>query len=230
MIDLDLDNHWYNIDELGCGKCTEGWVYPTKDKRDGYMCKVCSKKYQRRTRTRELLAKTSFTKKDWEECSRANCRKYIENFDTLRKDLEKHHAEGHSLFIAGEKETGKTLLLKYIGRVYLEGGTLADITTVSNLLSELRYSNKDYNEKFRGFSTIPVLLLDEFPLQSQFWMDSVLYNVLNERYLHRRRTFITGNMMPSVELLEEESKKKEISQDFIRTASKIERYYKLIPL
>lgn len=120
---------------------------------------------------------------------------YIMNF-------EKFKANGMGLYIySGVKGSGKTLLscclLNEIGKRYVGS------TKFCNVLDFLDMTKKGYSGDDRDVTVLfdaSLLVLDDIGVQmSKEWVDTVLYRLINSRYINRLPTIYTSNL--SVEKL-----------------------------
>jgi DNA replication protein DnaC len=221
MKNPELEHFWFNVEPMGCTNCVNGWVCNSKDSRESEPCSVCQDKYNLQYKIRRVLMESRIMGKSWEEATIENCVKYINEFDAIRDILNKYTVD--SLFIYGSMDKGKTLLLNYMAKKIICAGLQADIYTVDHVQMKLNYSNQNKQEFYDRLIDLDILLLDDFPISSKGWKDENLYAVINERYIQRKKTIVTGNIFPNSGVENE-------SPDYTRIASKINRYYKKIRL
>lgn len=110
-----------------------------------------------------------------------------------------------STYIYGPAGTGKTILavqivLSHLYDLYLnEKDLLFDFITIPELLFEIKetYNGKSqWTEKeiLDGYSSVPVLILDDFGVErSTDWSFQILYMIINRRYENDLITIITSN-------------------------------------
>ena len=104
------------------------------------------------------------------------------------------------LLFYGGHGSGKTHLAAAIANYRFDQGYPALFITVPDLLDHLRAtynptSTVSYDKRFAEIRTTPVLVLDDFGVQSATnWAKEKLYQLLNHRYAARLPTIITSSL------------------------------------
>lgn len=105
------------------------------------------------------------------------------------------------LSLLGNNGNGKTHLGICICRAWAKAGVPAKYTLVSLLLEELRqgYKSKDlensYDVKFQMYCDIPLLLLDDYGIESGTgWVNEKLDTIIDYRLMNNKSLIITSNL------------------------------------
>ncbi len=119
------------------------------------------------------------------------------------KALEMANKAGELCWLAllGNNGNGKTHLAISICRAWIEKGIAAKYTFVSLLLDELREGYKSnekensYDEKFRMYCDIPLLLLDDYGAESKTaWVQEKLDALIDYRLMNNKSLIVTSNL------------------------------------
>ena len=103
------------------------------------------------------------------------------------------------MMLAGNNDTGKTHLAVAICHSWVEAGIPAKYVFVPFLLDELRrgYQSKgdeSYDEKFRTYCEVPLLLLDDLGAESSTsWAQEKLDMLIDYRYMNNKSLLVTTN-------------------------------------
>jgi len=105
------------------------------------------------------------------------------------------------LGLIGRNGNGKTHLAVSVCRAWIEAGIPARYTLVSLLLDELRegFRHEDaehsYEGKFRYYCNIPLLLLDDFGIESKTaWVQEKLDTLIDYRLMNNLSLIVTSNL------------------------------------
>lgn len=100
-----------------------------------------------------------------------------------------------SLYLWGESNTGKTLLLSLIGNAHIDLGHRVLYTTATELLLQLRYNSDTCEDRLRQYQTIPTLLIDDLGTERvNDYGEEQLYMVLDGRHRHSLTTVLSSHL------------------------------------
>lgn len=121
-----------------------------------------------------------------------------EAFD-VAKQVASSSSEISWVTFTGINDTGKTHLAVAICREWINQGVSAKYIFVPLLLDELREGfkqsgNDSYEERFKRFCTVPLLILDDLGAQSNtVWVNEKLETLVDYRLMHNLSLIVTTN-------------------------------------
>ncbi len=100
------------------------------------------------------------------------------------------------LVMQGNYGSGKTHLAAAIANAAVARGIRTVMMTVPNLLDTLRagYQDNTYQARLEELRSVPLLVLDDFGTQNATpWAREKLFQIVNDRYIHRLPLVVTTN-------------------------------------
>ena len=108
--------------------------------------------------------------------------------------------DGRSLFLYGERGTGKTNLAAIIANVRAKAGKPVFFASVPDLMADIRGSFKDgsTSEVVQVVKETPFLVLDDLGAEKMTeWVGEQLFCIINHRYNELLQTVVTSNYSPA---------------------------------
>jgi len=208
-----LMDHGYETDELEekplCVLCGDTGF------RDGAMCR-CLQKYYARTQIRELsrlldMGTASFESFDFNWYStaphaqmgispRANMER---NYDTCRDYAHQFSPRSGNLLLSGDPGLGKTFLSACIARVVSENGFSVVYDTAGHIFTQFekvkfsREEDETAEEDVDRCLNCDLLIMDDLGTEmTTAFVQSALYQIVNDRLLAGKQTIINTNLPP----------------------------------
>ena len=161
--------------------------------------------------------------------------------DTLPKRLAHHFAsydftginkqDIQSIFIHGKAGVGKTVLsaylyVEFVRDLYIKRGGIAALTYnyvifprfIEEMQNKINERNIDHTDLIKKYSKCDILVLDDFGAKKiTEYVYSLIYLVINERYLNMLPTIINSNLsLPELgEYLSDDRIMRRIEEDYI---------------
>lgn len=197
---------------LMCGKCNTPKqtrvVILDKERTPFCLCKCAVEKRDREEAERKRIEFQATVKKlrqtgfpdakmqNWTFANddRANekvstvARKYFENFGKMYED-------GKGLLLFGKTGTGKSYAAASIANALIDRGHPVLMTNFANIRNAVQGLFDGRQEYFRNFNRFPLLILDDLAAESKTeYMQEIVYDVINTRYLAGLPLIVTTNL------------------------------------
>lgn len=118
----------------------------------------------------------------------AVARNYAENFDRMRKD-------GKGLLLFGKTGTGKSFAAACIANALIDKGYPVLMTNFARIRGTLQGLFDGRQEYLDSFNRFPLLILDDLAAESKTeYMQEIVYEVVNNRYLAGLPLIVTANL------------------------------------
>ena len=115
-------------------------------------------------------------------------RNYFENFDRMRED-------GKGLLLFGKTGTGKTFSAACVANALIDRGIPVLMTNFARIRNTVQGLFDGRQEYFDGFNRFPLLILDDLAAESKSeYMQEIVYEVINSRYLAGLPLIVTTNL------------------------------------
>lgn len=115
-------------------------------------------------------------------------RKYVENFERMRKD-------GKGLLLFGTVGTGKTFSAACIANALIDKGIPVLMTNFSRIANTVQGLFDGRQEYFDSFNRFPLLILDDLKAERNTeYMQEIVYNVIDSRYRAGLPLIVTTNL------------------------------------
>lgn len=125
---------------------------------------------------------------------------YVKNFNTLNNNAQS--AEKNSLYIAGNRGTGKTHLVCAIANRLMTQGVKVVFSTMIDLLANIKSSydakeGETEQELIERYKNCDLLIIDDMGKeQPTEWALSKMFQIINARYEDLRPIIVTSNYNP----------------------------------
>lgn len=197
---------------LMCGKCNTPKqtrvVILDKERTPFCLCKCAVEKRDREEAERKRLEFQATVKKlrqtgfpdakmqNWTFANddRANekvstvARNYFDNFGKMYED-------GKGLLLFGKTGTGKSYAAASIANALIDKGHPVLMTNFANIRNAVQGLFDGRQEYFRNFNRFPLLILDDLAAESKTeYMQEIVYDVINTRYLAGLPLIVTTNL------------------------------------
>lgn len=115
-------------------------------------------------------------------------RNYFENFGKMYED-------GKGLLLFGKTGTGKSYAAASIANALIDKGHPVLMTNFANIRNAVQGLFDGRQEYFRKFNRFPLLILDDLAAESKTeYMQEIVYDVINTRYLAGLPLIVTTNL------------------------------------
>lgn len=197
---------------LMCGKCntpkqTRVFIFD-KERKPMCLCKCAAEKRDREEAERKRLElekqikeyrRIGFPESKMQDWTFANddgtnakisavARNYVENFDRMRKD-------GKGLLLFGKTGTGKSFAAACIANALIDKGYPVLMTNFARIRGTLQGLFDGRQEYLDSFNRFPLLILDDLAAESKTeYMQEIVYEVINNRYLAGLPLIVTTNL------------------------------------
>jgi len=192
----------YNTDCQYCGG--SGLLHPSKDGVIVYSetipC-VCTRDELKQKRMQQLIDSCALPPYAG-DMTFESFKQYPESKEAYRmaKNMADNPGELRWLGLLGHNGNGKTHLAVSICKAWIKAGIPARYAFVSLLLDELREGFKkedaahNYDGRFRYYCNIPLLLLDDFGMESKTaWVQEKLDTLVDYRLMNNLSLIVTSN-------------------------------------
>ena len=197
---------------LYCGKCntpkqTRIMIFD-KERTPFCLCKCAVEKRDREEAERKRieferrvrdLRRMGFPESDMQEWNFANddrsnekistvARNYVDNFEKMRED-------GKGLLFFGKTGTGKSFAAACIANALIDKGYPVLMTNFARIRGTLQGLFDGRQEYLDSFNRFPLLILDDLAAESKSeYMQEIVYEVINNRYLAGLPLIVTTNL------------------------------------
>lgn len=197
---------------LYCGKCNTPKqtrvVIFGKERTPFCLCKCEVERRDREEAERERiefekrvreLRRMGFPESDMQDWTFANddganekistvARNYVENFGKMRED-------GKGLLLFGKTGTGKSFAAACIANALIDKGYPVLMTNFARIRGTLQGLFDGRQEYLDSFNRFPLLILDDLAAESKSeYMQEIVYEVINNRYLAGLPLIVTANL------------------------------------
>lgn len=197
---------------LYCGKCNTPKqarvVIFDKERTPFCLCRCEVEKRDREEAERERiefekrvreLRRMGFPESDMQDWTFANddganekistvARNYVENFGKMRED-------GKGLLLFGKTGTGKSFAAACIANALIDKGYPVLMTNFARIRGTLQGLFDGRQEYLDSFNRFPLLILDDLAAESKSeYMQEIVYEVINNRYLAGLPLIVTANL------------------------------------
>ena len=197
---------------LYCGKCNTKKqtrvVILGRERTPMCLCKCAVEKRDREEAERKRveferhvrdLRRMGFPESDMQEWTFENddrsnekistvARKYVENFGKMRED-------GKGLLLFGKTGTGKSFAAACIANALIDKGYPVLMTNFARIRGTLQGLFDGRQEYLDSFNRFPLLILDDLAAESKSeYMQEIVYEVINNRYLAGLPLIVTANL------------------------------------
>lgn len=115
-------------------------------------------------------------------------RNYVENFGKMRED-------GKGLLLFGKTGTGKSFAAACIANALIDRGYPVLMTNFARIRGTLQGLFDGRQEYLDSFNRFPLLILDDLAAESKSeYMQEIVYEVINNRYLTGLPLIVTANL------------------------------------
>lgn len=115
-------------------------------------------------------------------------RNYVENFGKMRED-------GKGLLLFGKTGTGKSFAAACIANALIDKGYPVLMTNFARIRGTLQGMFDGRQEYLDSFNRFPLLILDDLAAESKTeYMQEIVYEVINNRYLAGLPLIVTANL------------------------------------
>jgi DNA replication protein DnaC len=182
-----------------------GAVHPMVDGKVDYSRTIpcsCSTEMSKKKRLDNLIASCALPPYAM-DMNFENLEIYPEVKTAYESAVEMANKPGELAWLAfiGENGNGKTHLSVSICKAWIKAGIPARYTFVSLLLDELREgfkkedSENSYTNKFQYFCNVPLLLLDDYGMESKTaWVQEKLDTIVDYRLMNNKSLLVTSNL------------------------------------
>lgn len=142
------------------------------------------------------------------------CRKYVENWDYVRKN-------NMGLLLWGDVGCGKTFYAACIANALIDRGIPAVMTTLPRLVASIHKNfGEDRQQVLSMVANTPLLILDDLGTERNTeYSNEQVYEIINERYKARKPLIVTTNLSGSEFRNPEDVTKKRIYDRVIEMCS-----------
>lgn len=138
---------------------------------------------------------------DFEKAMRSAPQAIKKSYDSAKKYIASNDKPFFMLF--GDAGTGKTVLAAAIATELMKDGASAVTVSAFDFVRRAldyhtQFSVEDYVDRFTPMLDCDVLVIDDLGKETMLKnvTKEYLYAVINERWLHRKRTVVTSNLKP----------------------------------
>ena len=161
---------------------------------DGQVCKCLKTEI-----SKILLQESGFDKlEDFHDAMKTCEEQQKPIYEKMQKWCNKN-SDFNLIFVYGRVGSGKTFLTKCMTSELIKNGNIVKLTTAFNMNQDFKQFSKTKNEELLNKYTTPeVLVIDDLGTEPKY--DGVtielLYLVINERKIQKKKTIITSNLHP----------------------------------
>lgn len=132
--------------------------------------------------------------------ARQNAAKALAVVKEYLMNIEEYQSKNKGLyFYSGTRGSGKTMLMCGVCNFLMEHGHAVKFATSGQIINEIKStwdkgSETTTSQLLEHLSTTEILAIDDFGAErASEWVDSVFYDIINQRYINGKVTLFTSN-------------------------------------